>query len=138
MATYKYKAVANGTLSRPYRYFRAGEVITSPVELDSPALVPYDQYVEQKSDVIVPYMTINGVKQKPRYENADPVLSQDQPNGKGVPTVPSNAAYDRSMDSVRELEKLMDQQGAAPATTATDPEAELTQGGAGTGNQNVI
>lgn len=131
---YKYRATAKGTLSSPYRFFKEGDIVTSAVPLEHPALIDASLPIPRPSKVIVPFMTINGVKQRPDHASVAPVLSQDQVGGKGVPTVAAHEAYTRSMDGVRAIEELMD---GAPAQ-ATDPEAELKQGGAGTGNQNVI
>lgn len=135
-AVYEYKAVAKGTLSSPYRFFKEGQIIKSHEPLEHPALVPLDEYVERKPKVLVPFMTINGVKQRPDHASVAPTLAQDQPKGKGVPTVASNAQYDRSMESVKRLEAALDSQVQTPKA---DPESDMKQGGeAGTGSQSVI
>lgn len=135
---YKYRAIAKGTLSRPYRFFKEGDIIQSFDPLEHPALVDADTPMKKRSDIIVPYMTIDGRKQRPDYADAAPKHATELPN-KGVPSI-SDKQYERGMEGVRRLEAIMDGT-AAPATDkpAVDPEVDnKTSGGSGTGNQDVI
>jgi len=142
---FKYRATGKGTLSRPYRFFKEGDIITSLVPLEHPALVDAATPIKQKSDILVPYMTINGRKQRPDYADARPKHATELSN-RGVPTI-SDKQYERGMDGVKRFEKIMDgaedaakaAQAAQPTVPAVDPEVDnKNDGGAGTGNQDVI
>lgn len=134
---FKYRATGKGTLSRPYRYFKEGEIILSPERLDHPCLVDADTPLRKPSDIIVPYMTINGRKQRPDYADARPVHATELAQ-KGVPTV-QDKQYERGMEGVKRLEAIMDGKVAEVAAPEADEEADnKNDGGAGTGNQEVI
>ena len=142
MKLYEYRAVGKGTLSRPYRFFDEGDVIKSKVELNHPALVPIDTPVAKKSDVIVPYMTIDGRKQRPDYsdEGVFTVLANEgvQGKSKGVPPTVANPVYEQAMAGIKRMEQLID--NATPVTVDPNPApaADKETAEAGTGNQDVL
>lgn len=142
MAMHEYRAISKGTLSRPYRFFNVGDIIRSPVEIDHPALIPASQPVPRKSDILVPYMTIDGRKQRPDYGAAAPTLAQEHGKGRSKGVVPAikDKQYERGMDGVKRLETMLEA-GSTPVADAAGNEpagdGEKT-GGKGTGNQEVI
>ena len=143
MKLYEYRAIGKGTLSRPYKFFDEGEVVRSKVELTHPALVPIDTPVAKKSNIIVPYMTIDGRKQRPDYsdEGVFTVLANEGVDGKskGVPPTPANPVYEQAMAGVKRMEQLIDS-ASTPVTVDPNPApaAEKETSEAGTGNQDVL
>ena len=136
---YEYRAIAKGAIERPFRFFVEDDIITSYVPIEHPALVDASlPKPRPTSDVIVPYMTINGRKQRPDYEvnNVIPQHATELAN-KGVPTI-TDEHYDRGMEGVKRMEAIFDGKEKA-ATPAVNPEADFNTGGvSGTGNQDVI
>ena len=131
---FRYRATRKGTLSRPFRFIEEGQEFSSPVEMKGSWFVPADQPIAPKSDVLVPYMKIDGRVQRPDFGPVTPQLAQEQKT-KGVPPVPKDPQYEAGMKGVLKVE------AALAKSLKPQPEKEEVKedgGDAGTGNQDVL
>lgn len=112
MASFKYRATADGTLSDPYRFIEKGQIVVLDKEVRASWLKPIikGKDTPEPEKPLMPYMKVPG---KP-----------------AVPLPASGAAYDRQIERVLELER-MEGEGGVGATVA-ESKAE------GTGNQDVL
>ncbi len=147
MAKFKYRATSNGTLSNPFRYVRAGELVVSEVAIKASWLTPEKEYEEPKD---LPITSVSDLQ-----------MTKDLHRPNDLPPVAENSSYAASMEDIKALEARQDgvaapappeapaapvepQVNAAPApapaeapvapTTVVNEEAAQT----GTGDQDVI
>lgn len=120
---YRYRAIAKGVLSVPrYRFVEEGEIVESSFPLKGKWLIDADAPVPKKSDILVPYMKINGKVQRPNFDEAP--IETVRP-GSAKPVV--DPVYDRALEGLKKAEGIVD-----------DAAKKKKEGGAGTGNQDVL
>lgn len=139
---YRYKAISNGTLSNPYRFVEAGQVVISPVPITAKWLVTLEEARRIPQLPITPYMRTPG---------------SDRVNVLHAPA-PVDPNYDNQIRVIRDAEDRRDGKlpiHAAPQTPAEIPlpviepmpilpgmegeqSTQPTDAGKGTGDQDVL
>lgn len=115
----RYKAIAPGTLSNPFRYVTADEVVTMQHPIKSTWLKEVDEMG-------------HFIDEQPKPIPLMPHLKEVAPAAKNVtPPAISDPDYDRSMEAVSKLEKEQDKAAKAKKESASQPSE-------GTGNKDVI
>jgi hypothetical protein len=97
---FKYKALSNGTLTKPYKQVMKGEVVIRDEAVKCKWLVPFEEYVEKKAPPIMSNI---------RQRSLDGITAMSQ--------IPSdlNNAYTKSMENVLDNEAAQDAPVVAPA-----------------------
>lgn len=92
MAKFKYKAIANGTLSDPYRFVKAGEIVHSDVEIKCKWLVSEKDAAALKPLPLMPNLSV--VNRNARFVPPLPPIQRND--------------YDAQMQAVKEAEDARD------------------------------
>lgn len=136
---YKYRATRKGTLSNPFKFVKAGELVVSDKEIKASWLAPEEAYEPPKELPITATST------------AQQVVARQNP---AVPPVAAGSGYETAMQDVRTMEAAQDALQATEPQAVTPPPAappapqeqpavqptpqEAPQEVAGTGDQDVI